>query len=86
MHPGREDREGLTVPMAIQGVVKTYDPTTGVGVVVLDDGTGEAYLRPGSLSGSIFRLLRQGQRIVFDVVDEDGTSYVSHVRVGQDGY
>jgi cold shock CspA family protein len=86
VHPRRQGREGLIGEMSTQGVVKTYDPTTGVGVVVLDDGTGEAYLRPGSLAGSIFRLLRQGQRIVFDVEDRDGTAFVTHVRVGQDGY
>ena len=71
--------------MATQGVVKTYDPSTGVGVVVCDDDA-EVYLRPGSLSDSIFRLLRQGQRIVFDTVDEDGLSYATGVRVGHDGY
>lgn len=70
----------------MQGVVKTYDPTTGVGVVVGDDDKAEFFLRPGSLQGSIFRLLRQGQRIVFDTVDEGGSSYVSNVKVGQEGY
>lgn len=69
-----------------QGVVKTYDPTTGYGIVVPDDGSDEVYLRPGSLKGSIFRMLRQGQRIIFDLATEDGRGYVSNVRVGQDGY
>lgn len=71
---------------AVQGVVKTYDPTTGFGVVVLDDNTTEVALRPGSLAGSIFRLLRQGQRIVFDLAGDNGDSFVSNVRVGQEGY
>ena len=57
--------------MAIQGVVKTYDPVTGVGVVVLDEDKSEVYLRPGSLQGSIFRMLRQGQRILFDLESDD---------------
>ena len=69
----------------MQGVVKTYDPATGVGVVVRDDDRSEVFLRPGSLDGSIFRMLRQGQRIVFDVVEEDGTAYVTDVKVGQAG-
>lgn len=69
-----------------QGVVKTYDPMTGVGIVVLDADHSEAYLRPGSLKGSVFRTLRQGQRIIFDIVDEDGEPYVSSIRLGQDGY
>lgn len=72
--------------MPFQGFVSTYDPTTGIGVVVRDDDGSEVYLRPGSLSGSIFRLLRQGQRIVFEVVAEDGTEYAASVRVGQEGY
>ena len=70
--------------MAVQGVVKTYDPTTGVGVVVRDDDGTEVFLRPGSLEGSIFRFVRQGQRILFDLDDEG--RYVSTVKVGQDGY
>ncbi|HEY7704152.1 MAG TPA: cold shock domain-containing protein [Acidimicrobiia bacterium] len=70
----------------MQGVVKVYDPTTGVGIVVNDEDRSEIYLRPGSLTGSIFRTLRQGQRVIFDVVEEEGTSYVGSVRVGSDGY
>jgi cold shock CspA family protein len=81
VHPGWEGREGL---MSVQGVVKTYDPTTGVGVVVRDDDGSEVFLRPGSLEGSIFRFVRQGQRILFDV--DDAGRYVSAVRVGQEGY
>lgn len=72
--------------MAVQGVVQTYDPVTGVGVVVRDDDHSEVFLRPGSLQGSIFRTLRQGQRIIFEQVDEDESSYVSAIRVGQDRY
>lgn len=69
-----------------QGVVKTYDPTTGVGIVVRDVDKSEVFLRPGSLKGSVFRTLRQGQRIIFDQVEDEGRSYVSSIRLGQDGY
>lgn len=69
-----------------QGVVKTYDPTTGVGIVVRDADRSEVFLRPGSLKGSVFRTLRQGQRIIFDLVEDGGRSYVSSIRLGQDGY
>jgi CspA family cold shock protein len=72
--------------LAAQGVVKTYDPVTGVGVVVLDEDQSEVYLRPGSLNGSIFRMLRQGQRILFDLESEDDQRYVTSIRVGQSGY
>ncbi len=69
-----------------QGVVKTYDPVTGVGIVVRDDDRGEVFLRPGSLKGSVFRTLRQGQRVLFETVDEDGHTFITSVRLGQDGY
>lgn len=69
-----------------QGVVKTYDPVTGVGIVVRDEDRSEIFLRPGSLKGSVFRMLRQGQRILFDTVEEDGNTFVTSIRLGQDGY
>jgi CspA family cold shock protein len=70
----------------LQGVVKTYDPVTGAGIIVRDDDRSEVYLRPGSLKGSIFRTLRQGQRLVFEAVEDDGRLFVSSIRIGQDGY
>ncbi len=70
---------------AVQGVVKIYDPNTGAGIVVLDDDRSEVYLRPGSLKGSIFRLLRQGQRIIFQTEESDGHRFVHTVTVGSDG-
>jgi cold shock CspA family protein len=69
-----------------QGVVKTYDPETGAGIIVRDDDRSEVFLRPGSLKGSIFRTLRQGQRLVFETVEDEGTSYVTSIKVGQEGY
>lgn len=72
--------------MAVQGVVQTYDPVTGTGVVVRDDDRSEVYCRPGSLAGSVFRTLRQGQRIIFEIVDDEGTPFVSSIRLGQDVY
>lgn len=69
-----------------QGVVKAYDPVTGVGIVVRDTDRAEVFLRPGSLKGSVFRTLRQGQRVVFESVDEDGRTFVTTVRLGQEGY
>jgi CspA family cold shock protein len=67
-------------------VVKVYDPGTGVGVIVRDDDRSEVYLRPGSLAGSLFRTLRQGQRVVFDLEEEEGRSYALRLRFGSDGY
>ena len=70
----------------VQGVVKTYDPQTGIGVIVRDDDRSTVLLRPGSLQGSIFRFLRQGQRIVFETEEDGDRSYAHSVGMGQDGY
>jgi CspA family cold shock protein len=69
----------------MQGVVKVYDATTGIGVILGDDNAGEVLLRPGSLEGSLFRMLRQGQRVVFDIFDEDGALVAKNLRFGADG-
>jgi CspA family cold shock protein len=55
----------------MQGVIKAYDPTSGDGVVVSDTDLSEYNLAPNALEGSIFRMVRQGQRVVF-VLDEAG--------------
>jgi cold shock CspA family protein len=55
----------------MQGVVKAYDPASGDGVVITDTDLSEYELAPTALVGSIFRMLRQGQRVVFDL-DADG--------------
>ena len=70
----------------MQGVVKIYDPVTGAGVVVRDDDRSEVFFQPGSLQGSIFRSLRQGQRINFEIVDEEGRPFARSIRIGSDGY
>ena len=70
----------------MQGVVKVYDPVTGSGIMVLDNDRSEVALRPGSLDGSLFRTLRQGQRIVFEVTRGPATASSPRVRIGSDGY
>ena len=69
-----------------QGVVKSYDPNSCNGIVVLDTDKSEVYLQPGSLKDSIFRTLRQGQRINFEVTDIEGVLTISNVKIGQGGY
>jgi CspA family cold shock protein len=53
----------------MQGVIKAYDPTTGDGLVVCDTDLRDYELAPGALEGSVFRMLRQGQRVVFELDD-----------------
>lgn len=65
----------------MQGVVKSYDPATGDGVVVRDTDRQEIDLAPNALAGSILRMLRQGQRVIFDV-DTEGRA--SRLRLGSE--
>lgn len=69
----------------MQGVVKAYDDATGIGVIVRDDDRSEVLLKPGSLDGSMFRFLRQGQRVRFDLAEDD-PSVAVNLRFGSDGY
>jgi len=64
----------------VQGVIKSYDPGTGVGVVVRDTDLAEIDLADGALAGSVFRTLRQGQRVVFDVEGDLAT----RIRLGSE--
>jgi CspA family cold shock protein len=80
MYQGRQGREGL-----MQGVVKAYDAATGIGSIISDDGA-EVVLKPGSLDGSMFRFLRQGQRLVFDVENADTEPCATNLKFGSDGY
>ena len=50
----------------MQGVIKSYDPGTGDGVVIREADLAEFDLADGALDGSIFRMLRQGQRVDLD--------------------
>jgi CspA family cold shock protein len=70
----------------MQGVVKVYDPASGVGTIVREDDRSEVLLKPGSLEGSMFRFLRQGQRVRFDINGEGNDAYATNLRFGSDGY
>jgi len=60
-------------------VIRTYDPQTHEGVVMRDTDREEFTLSLDALDGSIFRMLRQGQRVVFDL---DGAGLATKVRIG----
>ena len=65
----------------MQGVVRTFDPLTGEGLVVSDRDRSEYVLAVGALEGSLFRLLRQGQRVNFDL---DDAGRATRVRIGSE--
>ncbi len=62
----------------MQGVIKSYDPVTGDGVVVNEADLAEVDLADGALEGSLFRMLRQGQRVKFDL-DSEGRATRLHL-------
>lgn len=65
----------------MQGVVKLYDPVTRDGVIVTDVDLAEYDLAPGALENSVFRMLRPGQRVVFDL---DGSDQAAQLRLGSE--
>jgi len=74
---------------SLQGVVKSYDPISGDGTVLTDTTLTEYELSRDALQGSIFRMLRQGQRVVFDVDDQELAVRVrmgSEVDMGTPGF
>ncbi len=58
----------------MQGVVKSYDPGTGDGLIIRDSDLVEFEIADGALEGSIFRMLRQGQRVVFELDGDDNAT------------
>ncbi len=65
----------------MQGVIKAYDPASGDGVVLCDSNLAEYELAANALEGSIFRMLRQGQRVVFIL---DGGGRATQLRLGSE--
>ncbi len=65
----------------MQGVIKSYDPDTREGAVITDTDRAGYDLAADALSGSIFRMLRPGQRVVFDL-DSEGRA--TKLRLGSE--
>ena len=65
----------------MQGVIKSYDPGTRSGVVVRDTDLAELDMASDALVGSVFRMLRPGQRVVFDL---NGEGRATRMRLGSE--
>ncbi len=52
-----------------QATVKSYDSLTKTGVLVADDGEATWEITPESMESGMFRFLRPGQRVTFDLQD-----------------
>ena len=65
----------------MQGVVQSYDPSTKDGVVMDDVNFTEYDLALDALDGSVFRMLRQGQRVLFDL---DLSGMATRIQLGSE--
>ena len=66
---------------SVQGVIKSYDPVTGDGVLVNEADLADVDLADDALDGSVFRMLRQGQRVQFAL---DGDGRATRLRLGSE--
>jgi cold shock CspA family protein len=69
------------IGVLMQGVIKAYDPVTGDGVVMCDVDLADYDLAADALEGSIFRMVRQGQRVVFEL---DAGGRATKLRLGSE--
>jgi CspA family cold shock protein len=65
----------------VQGVIKSYDPVLREGVVVRDTDRAQFELAADALEGSVFRMLRQGQRVIFQL---DESERATRLRLGSE--
>jgi cold shock CspA family protein len=61
-----------------QATVKTYDSITRTGVLVADDGETTYEIDGEGLDSGMFRFLRPGQRVTFDIEPEG----IRNIRIG----
>lgn len=65
-----------------QATVKRYDSISRRGVLVSDDGATEWEIDDAALEGSMFRFLRPGQRVTFDLVEGSTGAAPRNLRIG----
>jgi 2-phospho-L-lactate guanylyltransferase len=63
-----------------QGTVKHFDPDTRDGSLLMEDAT-EVRIDATSVEGAGIRLLRIGQRVRFDLVEESGQKVARTLRL-----
>ncbi|MEA2507397.1 MAG: Cold-shock DNA-binding domain [Actinomycetota bacterium] len=66
-----------------QATVKSYDSLTRTGHLISDDGVKEWPIDPDVMDSSpMFRFLRPGQRVTFDLVEGGGEPQIRNLRIG----
>ena len=63
-----------------QGTIKDFDDETRSGTLLQDDRV-EVRIDAESLEGGNIRTLRLGQRVIYDVADEGGSTVARRLRV-----
>lgn len=65
-----------------QATVKLYDSVTRTGVLVADDGETQFEIDGAAMDSGMFRFLRPGQRVTFDLVEVEGEKRLRNLRIG----
>lgn len=65
-----------------QATVRTYDSITRTGTLVGDDGETEYPIDAEAMQTGMFRFLRPGQRVTFDIVVRGDEHRVTNLRIG----
>ncbi|MDQ3985877.1 MAG: hypothetical protein M3280_05195 [Actinomycetota bacterium] len=65
-----------------QATVKSYDSVTKTGSLVSDDGATEYPIDAEAIESGMFRFLRPGQRVTFELVEEGSETKVRDLRIG----
>ena len=63
-----------------QGTIKDFDDQTRSGTLLQDD-RAEVLIDAQSLEGGGIRMLRLGQRVIYDVADQDGAMVARRLRL-----
>ena len=69
-----------------QGIVKSYDPNTGIGIVIDEETKEDLVIDKITLDKSIFITLRQGQRINYTKKKTEDKIFIVDIKIGQDIY
>ena len=69
-----------------QDIVKSYDPNTGIGIVIDEETKEDLVIDKKILNKSIFITLRQGQRINYTKKQVDDKISIIDIKIGQDIY
>ncbi len=65
-----------------QATVKSYDSLTRTGILISDDQQTTYEVGPEVIDASMFRFLRPGQRVSFDIVEMSGEKKLTDLRIG----